>query len=158
DAFNDRGNALRELRRIEAALASYDKAIALEPDYANGFYNRGVALQDLNRFDEALKTYEKALAIKPDHKSAFNGLADSALKICDWTRTAKLTDEIKSHVAKRKSLVLPFLLLGYSSDAALQLKCAKSAIKDKISAPPQSLWNGIIWRHDKVRIAYLSAD
>src|SRR5262249_45599894 len=70
--------------------------------------------------------------------------------------TEKLLDEIKAHVVERKSIVTPFTLLRYSSDPALQLKCAQSFIENKI--PPRSLWNGTIWRHDKIRIAYLSAD
>jgi protein O-GlcNAc transferase len=159
DAFNNRGNALRDLMRTEDALASYDKAIALRPGYAEAFNNRGVALQELKRLDEALKSYEEVLAIKPDHKYAFSGLAVCALQICDWTRTGKFVDEIKAHVANRKSIISPFTLLGYSNDAVLQLKCAQSYIADKISAPRQPLCNGTIWRrHDKIRIAYLSAD
>src|SRR5262249_45433055 len=31
-ALNNRGNALRDLMRLEDALASYDKAVALKPD------------------------------------------------------------------------------------------------------------------------------
>src|SRR5262249_54878555 len=155
EAFYNRGIALQELEHFDEALASYDKALALKPDYAAAFYNRGVALRKLERFDEALASFEKTLAIKPDHKYAFSGLADSALRICDWTRTTKLGGEIKTHVAKRKSIILPFMLLGYSSDAALHLKCAQSFIEDKISIPPRSLCNGTIWRNDRVRIAYL---
>src|SRR5262249_15491186 len=158
DAFNNRGIALRALRRFDEALASYDKAIALKPDYADAFNNRGIVLQEFKRLDEALKSYEKALAISPDHKYAFSGLADSALQICDWTRTEKLADEIKAHVEEQKSIVTPFTLLGYSSDPALQLGCAKSFIKAKVSPSPRPFWNGTTWRHDKVRIAYLSAD
>jgi predicted O-linked N-acetylglucosamine transferase (SPINDLY family) len=158
DAFNNRGVVLQELKRFDEALASYDKAIALKPDYADAFYNRGIALEALKRFDEALKNYETALAINPDHKYAFSGLANSALQICDWTRIAKLVDEIKTHVAQRKSIISCLTLLGYSSDAALQLKCAKSSIEDQISIPPRLLWSGTTWRHDRVRIAYLSAD
>ena len=33
-AHNNRGNALRELKRLDEALASYDEALALKPDYA----------------------------------------------------------------------------------------------------------------------------
>jgi predicted O-linked N-acetylglucosamine transferase (SPINDLY family) len=158
EAFNNRGVVLQDLKRFDEALASYDKAIALKPDYAEAFNNRGVALKELKRFDEAHKSYEKAFAIKPDHKYAFGGLADSALRICDWTRTEKLVDEIKSHVATRKSIISPFTLLGYSGDAALLLNCAQSYVAHKIPTLPRSLWNGTIWRHDKIRIAYLSAD
>ena len=60
------------LKRLDEALASYDKALALKPDYAKAFNNRGNALQDLKRLDEALASYDKALALKPDYAEALN--------------------------------------------------------------------------------------
>ena len=41
--------ALRSLGRSEDALASYDKAIELRPDFAGAYYNRGNTLHDLRR-------------------------------------------------------------------------------------------------------------
>ncbi len=70
-AFNNRGIALKELKRLDDALASYDKAIALKPDYAEAFNNRGIALKDLKRLDDALANYDKAIALKPDYAEAF---------------------------------------------------------------------------------------
>jgi Tfp pilus assembly protein PilF len=58
------------LGRSKEALASYDRALAIKPDYAQVLTNRGVALWDLKRFDEALASYDKALAIKPDYAEA----------------------------------------------------------------------------------------
>ena len=138
--YNNRGNALQELKRFDEALASYDKALALRPDYAEallqsrqcaagaeafdealasydrrsrcdrtmrrrynnrgnalqelkrsrrgagelrqgardqarlcrGLNNRGNALRELKRFDEALASYDKALALRPDYAEALN--------------------------------------------------------------------------------------
>jgi hypothetical protein len=53
DAFNNRGVALRELARLDEALASYHKALALKPDYAEAFSSRGITLKELQRLDEA---------------------------------------------------------------------------------------------------------
>ena len=72
EAYNNRGNALQDLKRFEEALASYDKALAIRPDYAEAYSNRGIALQDLKRFEEALASYDKAIALKPDYAEAFN--------------------------------------------------------------------------------------
>ena len=41
----------------------YDKALVLEPAYAQAFYNRGNVLYELTRFGEALASYDKALEI-----------------------------------------------------------------------------------------------
>jgi len=142
DAFNNRGVALQALKRFEEALASCDQAIILKPNYADAFSNRGIALLELKRFEEGLASFDKAITLKPAHPHAFSGMAFSALNLCDWTRTAKLIGEIETHIVARKSIVLPFALLGYSSDAALQLKCAQSYIEDKISIPPSRFGTG----------------
>ena len=43
-AHNNRGNALGDLKRPAEALASYDKAIALKPDYAEAYWNQSLCL------------------------------------------------------------------------------------------------------------------
>jgi tetratricopeptide (TPR) repeat protein len=57
-------------RRLDAALASYDHALALRPDHAEALRNRGAALHKLRRFDEALASYEHALTARPDYAEA----------------------------------------------------------------------------------------
>jgi tetratricopeptide (TPR) repeat protein len=71
-AHSNLGNALRDLKRPEDALASYDRAIALKPDSAETYYNRGLVLQELKRPEDALASYDKAIALKPDFADAYN--------------------------------------------------------------------------------------
>ena len=59
-------------KRYDEALASYDKAIALKPDYANAHFNRATTLKKLTRLDEALASYDRAITLKPDHAEAHN--------------------------------------------------------------------------------------
>ena len=70
--FNNRGNALLDLKRPEQALDSYDQALAINPDFAEALNNRGVALFNLKRPEQALGSYERALAIRPDYAEALN--------------------------------------------------------------------------------------
>ena len=70
--MNNRGASLYYLNRVGEALASYDRALAIKPDYAEAWHNRGNALRDLKRFGEALASYDKALAINPDNAEALN--------------------------------------------------------------------------------------
>ncbi|HMK88288.1 MAG TPA: tetratricopeptide repeat protein [Methylocystis sp.] len=72
EAYNNRGNALRELKRLEEAAASYDKAIALKPDYVMAYSNRGDVLRELRRHEEALASCDEAVALKPDFAEAFH--------------------------------------------------------------------------------------
>ena len=84
-AFDNRGTALRMLKRLDEALASHDRAIALKPDHAEAFNNRGNVLLELRRFDDALASYDEAIALKPDYAQAFNnrGAAAQELKRLD---------------------------------------------------------------------------
>jgi tetratricopeptide (TPR) repeat protein len=83
--YNSRGNVFAALQRYDEAAANYDKAIALQSDFAEAFCNRGLALQELNRFDEALASYVKAIALTPDYAEAFcsRGATLQALKRLD---------------------------------------------------------------------------
>ena len=67
EAFNNHGVTLKELKRFDESLQSYEKAISIRPNYAEAFNNRGVALQDLKRFEEALQDYDEALKHKSDY-------------------------------------------------------------------------------------------
>jgi predicted O-linked N-acetylglucosamine transferase (SPINDLY family) len=61
-----------DLKHPEDALVSYDRAIALKPDYAEAYYNRGNALVDLKRPEDALVSYDKAIALKRDYAEAYS--------------------------------------------------------------------------------------
>src|SRR5258706_10541844 len=73
--FYNRGNALKDLGRQNEAIASYDKAIALKPDYTSAISNRGNALMDLKRIEEAIASYEQALAFDPGFVGALRNRA-----------------------------------------------------------------------------------
>src|SRR6185369_7371278 len=84
--------------------------------------------------------------------------ADCAIKLCDWDKRALFGSDLNEHVRGKKSIVSPFLLLGYRDDPKLQLQCAKNYIDYIVPAPPQPIWNGQTWRNDKLRVAYVSGD
>ena len=69
--YNNRGIALKNLKQLDAAVASYDKAISLNPDYADAYYNRGIALKALNQLDAAVASYDKAISLNPNHTEVY---------------------------------------------------------------------------------------
>jgi protein O-GlcNAc transferase len=116
------------------------------------------ALQELEQFDAALDSYGKALALKPDHAHAFCGLISCASSLCDWNRKAALAGDVIAHITGQRSTISPFALLAYSSDPLLQLQCARNFAAKTLPPAPHHFWTGETWRHDRLRIAYLSAD
>jgi predicted O-linked N-acetylglucosamine transferase (SPINDLY family) len=158
EALSNRGNTLHELKRFEEALASCDRALAVRPNFAEALYNRSVILQKLKRFEEALASYDRLLAAKADHPHAFSGVAHCVMRLCDFDRRTRFATDLCAHVSGKKSIVSPFVLLGYSGDPALQVQCARNHIENMIPSPLPPLCSGQKWRHDKLRVAYLSPD
>ncbi len=72
EALSNRGVTLRELKRFEEALASYDRALKMRPDFAKALSNRGTTLHELKRFEEALASYDRALKVQPDYAEALS--------------------------------------------------------------------------------------
>ena len=137
---------------------SLDKTIALKPDFADAYHNRGNVLKDLKRVEEALASYDRAIELKPDHDYAFDAMFNCLNSLCDWHRATDVADEVIARVLERKSVIFPFTLLGCTDDPLLQLQNARNFIAKKVPRLPRPLRTGTTWHHDKVRIAYLSAD
>lgn len=53
------------------AIASYDQAIKLQPEFSEYWFNRGLTLFHLERFDEAIASYETATQLKSDFYKAW---------------------------------------------------------------------------------------
>ena len=86
--FNEGLNFAR-LGQYSEALDSFDKAIAIKPDYADAWNGRGYALLNLGRHAEAVDSYDKGIAIKldyswmhnPDDANAWNGRGYALLNL-----------------------------------------------------------------------------
>jgi Tfp pilus assembly protein PilF len=59
------GLALRAARRLDAALAAFERAIENQPDHVPAHVNRSGILRELGRPREALESSERALALEP---------------------------------------------------------------------------------------------
>ncbi|MDP6653657.1 MAG: tetratricopeptide repeat protein, partial [Gammaproteobacteria bacterium] len=60
--------------RSTEALQSYEKAIEVEPGYADTYNNIGILLKRLGKHEEALARFQKAVEIDPDYGDACNNL------------------------------------------------------------------------------------
>ena len=67
---NALGFALQKLDKCEDALASFQAAVALCPEYVVAHRNLGDSYERLKKFKEALGSYEEALRIDPEDKTS----------------------------------------------------------------------------------------
>ena len=79
-----KGVVLGETRRHLSALAAYDKALALHPEYAGAWLGRGNVLDMIRHYDEALAAYDKALELKPDLAKAWFGRGNMYSEFRRW--------------------------------------------------------------------------
>lgn len=73
DAAGDlvtRGESFAAIGNDAAALADYDRALALDPKYEAALYRRGLSEYVLGRFAPAVADLESALALSPGDKAA----------------------------------------------------------------------------------------
>lgn len=71
--FNE-GNALVQNGRAEEAMADYERALNLKPDFPEAQANLGNILLSRHRLPEAVEHYQAALRLKPDYADAHSNL------------------------------------------------------------------------------------
>ncbi len=69
--FNNRGNSLFALGRVEEAIIDYGKSLAIKPG-APAFQNRGHAFFTKKKYKESLADYDKAIAMGASDDILFN--------------------------------------------------------------------------------------
>jgi predicted O-linked N-acetylglucosamine transferase (SPINDLY family) len=156
-AFNNRGNALMQLKRYDDAAANYARALELDPAYTEALYGRGSALLELKRHDEAIADFERLLRERPDYPYAAGMLVFAQKTCCDWRDDAAEKAMIEG-VRAGKRVTTPLVVLAVSDSAADKLRCSQILMEDKLGPAQPPLWRGEKYRHDRIRVAYLSAD
>src|SRR5262249_44062470 len=115
-------------------------------------------LRDLKRLAEALASYDKALALKPDLVGAEGIRLHTRMHICDWTDFESECAHLIWSVKNRKANSDPFAFLEISSSSADKFQCAKLWVAEKCPPSQKPIWRGEHYRHDRICVAYVSAD
>ncbi len=72
-AYYNLGHVLAQQGNYDAAIDCWQKAINLNPLWAEAYEDRGIVQQKLEEYDQAIASYLKALEIKPDnYQTAYN--------------------------------------------------------------------------------------
>jgi len=71
DDLSRRATAAREAERLEEAMSLYQKAVALRPSWAEGWFYLGTLHYDRNEFAPAAAAFRKVTALQPKSGTAF---------------------------------------------------------------------------------------
>jgi predicted O-linked N-acetylglucosamine transferase (SPINDLY family) len=158
DTLYNHGVMFFALKRYDEALASFDRALAVRPNDANTLYNQGVLFFTRKQYHEALVNYERALAIKPDIKLLPGRRLHTKMFICDWSEFDSECTHLIADIRGGRPAATPFDFLSIPSSASDQQKCAESYVGQEFPASTRRPWQGERYAHDRIRVAYVSAD
>jgi DNA-binding winged helix-turn-helix (wHTH) protein/Flp pilus assembly protein TadD len=73
--YNNRGFQLQRRGQIKAAIEDYQRAIRLNPAYAEAHYNLADAYEEIPNYDKALEEYQRAIDADIMFYQAYNNLS-----------------------------------------------------------------------------------
>ncbi len=95
--LNDRAVAYARLGRSKEALADYNKAVELFPEYPAAYNNRGNLLLSLGQPKEAVKDFDRSILLAPSYAAAYSNRANARLvlgqpndALTDFTKAIEL--------------------------------------------------------------------
>tara|TARA_B100000787_G_C16192681_1_gene298508 strand:+ start:1275 stop:3038 length:1764 start_codon:yes stop_codon:yes gene_type:complete len=68
--INISGACFNSLGQYENAIESYEKAIAINPDYVDAHYNLGNIYRQIDQLDNAIECHQRVIDINPSHEEA----------------------------------------------------------------------------------------
>src|SRR5882672_2266502 len=158
DALTNRGATLMALKNHREAIASFEAALALQPHDAEALSNRATAFFEMRRYDEAAAAYGQLIASAPQFPYATGNLVLARAYCCDWRDFAEDRARVTAELRAGKPTMSPHASTLILDNAEDQLRSARRWVADRCPQSPSPLWRGEIYRHDKIRVAYLSAD
>ncbi|HUN24799.1 MAG TPA: tetratricopeptide repeat protein [Steroidobacteraceae bacterium] len=156
DAHCNLGAALAAARFLPAAVASFEQALVVDPEHPLALRSKGRALITLTqRLPEALECLERALAHAAD-KASLGQLLHGYRSVCDWTAVRSTFQQLRA-LPDGVAQADPHLVLTVSDQPSEHLAAARAyaaeiaAARPPLAPPPR-------YRHDRIRVAYLSSD
>jgi tetratricopeptide (TPR) repeat protein len=131
------GTQLREADRDEEAIASFRRAVELDPGYANAHNNLGNAVLDVEGLEAAAPHYRKAIALDPAHVKAHYNLARALFQLGDAPAAAahfRRASELRPDFANAEYGLGVVLERSGDSDAALAAYRAALAADPRLAS------------------------
>jgi tetratricopeptide (TPR) repeat protein len=124
EAYVKRGEVSAGAHKYDQAIADYNMAIRLRPDYAEAYNDRGHAYhwKGSNR-DRAVADFTRAIELRPNYPTAYNNRGvvymaggDAARGISDFDRALELNPTFRNAYINRGNARLRLLRVGPALD------------------------------------------
>ena len=156
EALINSGALLRETHQHARALDRFNKALELKPDHQNALGNCAILLTEFKKPEQAIAMFQRLLTINPSFDYGLGMLCYERMHICDWTDFDTTRDTLIEGVRAERKACKSLAFMALSDDAADHQTCART-FAQRFPAMP-AMWQGERYRHERIRVAYLSAD
>jgi tetratricopeptide (TPR) repeat protein len=133
EAYNNLGNTLKGLGRLEEAEISYRQAIVLKLNFIQAHYNVGITLQELGRLEEAEVSYRQAISMKPDFGEAHYNLG---ITLQELGKLKEAEASCRQAIAIKPNYAEAHSNLGITLKKMGRLDEAKASFKQAIALKP----------------------
>lgn len=152
------GVLLREMHQHARALERFNRVLLTKPDYETALANCAVLLTEFKKTNEAVAMFQRLLALNPKYEYALGNLCYERLHVCDWTDFDSTRERILQGLRAGEPTVKSMGLMAISDSAQDHQLCSRMFAKQRYPAAAQPLWRGERYRHERIRIAYVSPD
>jgi predicted O-linked N-acetylglucosamine transferase (SPINDLY family) len=147
-AHGNLGLALKRLRRLDEAIASFDAAIARAPAVAAFHSNRGLAHAEMRRFDAAEADFGRAVELDPIMAEAHSNRGKALIEL---GRFDAALEHIERAIALRPDFAEAYCNRALAHREAGRFAAAMESCKRVIEIDPRFPNMAGYWLHDMMR-------
>ena len=124
DALTGEAHSYEHAGRVADAEAAYKKAIALRPDYWDGYNSLGLFYDRQGKYDDAVKEFDEAIKLTPDNAQAYSNVGKTYVDEGDFKKFPAAESALQKSIALSPTYGA-YANLGYMY--ALEHRFAESA-------------------------------
>jgi len=156
EVWKKRGLAVVAFRKSQNR-PEFSEEPDLDPANADGWARRAGFLLAREQYAEASEASQHALQLSPHHEAATRIGIMARQYACDWSHYREDKSTATRSVSSGIFAIRAINLKQFSDSEYLSLSLAQFMTK-RIRPTKGPLWQGEHYRHEKIRIAYLSTD
>lgn len=158
------GTALYGAKRYQEALLAFEKAMQIAPDLGDQeslcsvLSNISSIFIIQGNMRGAVNILQRILSLDAWYPLAIGDLAAAKMPQCDWNGLDQIKQSVLEGIQAGLNSINPFTLLNLVDDPQYHLACAKRYSQEKFPNTNEPLYKGQHYQHERIKIAYLSAD
>lgn len=158
EALVNSGVVLRDMLRHRESLERFNRVLAINPNYPTALANCAVLLTEFKQSEQAIAMFQQLLKVQPDYDYGPGLLLLERLHICDWSDYEQTVPQVIAATRAGRRACKSLAMMAISDLAGDHYQSARIFGEHLYPVSSKSLWRGEVYRHDKIRLAYISPD